>query len=101
MESRVDAVAFFVFFAGTAGARIVAADFGACANRLGRFGLRSAGLILHFLFLALLFAFHFASKSRERRRRFFGDASGSAGSGCKRTGRRWRSLARRLRTAFA
>ena len=58
----VEAVAFFVFFAGAAGARIVAADFGAGADGLGRLGLGRASLILHFLFLALLLAFHFAGE---------------------------------------
>ena len=54
------AVAFFVFFAGAAGAGIVAADFGAGADGFWRFGLRGAGLILQVFLLALLFAFELA-----------------------------------------
>jgi hypothetical protein len=52
-------VAFLVFLARTARARIVAADFRAGAHRLGRFGLRRAGLILQIFLLALLAAFDF------------------------------------------
>jgi hypothetical protein len=50
-------VAFFVFFAGAAGAGIVAAYFCCGADWLGRFGLGGAGLVLQILLLALLFAF--------------------------------------------
>ena len=56
-RSCVDAVAFFVFFAGAAGTGVVAADFGAGAHRFGRLGLRGAGLILQILLVALLFTF--------------------------------------------
>src|SRR5579863_9875666 len=51
---RSRAVALLVFFAGAAGARIVAPDFRAGANRLGGFGLRGAGLKLEILLLAAL-----------------------------------------------
>jgi hypothetical protein len=49
-------VAFFVFFAGAAGAGVVTAYFGAGADGLGRFGLGGAGLVLQIFLLALLFA---------------------------------------------
>ena len=57
-------MAFLVFFAGAAGAGVVAADFGAGANGLGGFGLGGAGLILKILFVALLTALHIASEGR-------------------------------------
>ena len=45
-RSCVDAVAFFVFFAGAARAGIVASNFCAGADRFGGFGLRWPRLIL-------------------------------------------------------
>ena len=54
---RGGAVALFVFFAGAAGAGIVAADFGAGADAFGGFGLSGAGLVLEILLGALLAAF--------------------------------------------
>jgi hypothetical protein len=59
-QSYVGAVAFFVFFAGAAGAWIVSAYLGACADRLWRFGLRWPRLVLQLFLLALLLALHFA-----------------------------------------
>src|ERR1700722_513669 len=53
------AVALFVLLAGAARAGIVAADFGAGADGLGRFDWRVASLKLHLLFLATLLAFDF------------------------------------------
>src|SRR5712672_4283251 len=61
LRLRCGAVAFFVFFAGAAGAWVVAAYFGAGADGLGGFGLRGAGLILQIFLLALLFALELAS----------------------------------------
>src|SRR4029077_14302630 len=61
-QLRICAVAFFVLFAGAAGARVVAAHFCAGAGRCGRFGLRGAGLILQLFLLALLLALHFAGE---------------------------------------
>src|SRR5882724_10545016 len=102
-NSRVCAVALFVFFAGATGARIVAANFGASAHGLRRLSLCRAGLILQFFFLALLFAFHCARERRQLR--------GSFGSTSRRTGccrqwarpsrrRIWRLVAALLRSAF-
>jgi len=53
-------MAFFVFLAGAAGARIIAADLSSCANRLGRLGLRGSCLVLQISLLALLFALELA-----------------------------------------
>ena len=50
-------MAFFVFFAGAAGAGVVAAYFGGGADWFWWFGLGCTGLILQILLLALLFAF--------------------------------------------
>src|SRR5580704_8445890 len=76
------AVAFFVFFAGAAGAGIVAADFGAGADGLGGFGLRGAGLVLQLFLLALLFALHLAGElGQALRGRFAGAGGGSTGNG--------------------
>jgi hypothetical protein len=61
-RSCVGAVAFFVFFAGAAGAGVVAAYFCAGADGFWSFGLCGAGLILQLFLLALLFALHFAGK---------------------------------------
>jgi hypothetical protein len=47
-------VALFVFFARAAGAGVVAADFGACADRLWCFDGRRASLKLEILLLAFL-----------------------------------------------
>src|SRR5580693_1601684 len=55
-RSCVGTVAFFVFFAGAAGAGIVAAYFCACTDGLWRFGLLGARLVLQFFLLALLLA---------------------------------------------
>src|SRR5882724_8339281 len=87
-NSRVGAVALFVFFAGAAGARIVAANFGASAHGLRCFRLCRAGLILQFFFLALLFAFHCARERRQLRGSFGGTRSRT---GCCRqwAWRRW------------
>ena len=90
-------MAFFVFFAGAAGAGVVTADLGARANWFWRFGLRRAGLILHFFFLALLLTLHFAGERGKGRRGFFGYARRGTGGGCKGTRCRRRSLALRLR----
>ena len=86
------AVAFFVFFAGAAGAGVVAADFGGGADGFGRFGLACAGLILQILLLALLFAIELARNVGQALSRSFRGAS------C-RTGhrRRWSAGTRRLR----
>src|ERR1700757_964029 len=65
------AVAFLVFFAGAAGARVVAAYFCAGADGLGRFGLRGAGLILQIFLLALLAALELASNFGEALRLAF------------------------------
>src|SRR5262249_24980670 len=83
-RSRVGAVAFLVFFAGAAGAGIVAADFGAGADGLGRFGLSGAGLVLQFLFLALLTALHVAGEWGQARGSFMDGACCGAGDcrGC-------------------
>src|SRR6267378_203426 len=80
-ELRCDTVAFFVFFAGAAGAWIVAAYFGAGAYGLRRFGLRGAGLILQIFLLALLFALELASDFRETLRLAFAGPRGGAGYG--------------------
>ena len=53
-------MALLVFFAGAAGTRIVAANFGSSADGLGRFGLRRAGLILQILLLTRLAALDLA-----------------------------------------
>ena len=70
-------VAFFVFFAGAAGAGIVTADFCAGANGLGRLGLRGASLILQFFFLALMLALHLAREGGQLLG--FGNARSGAG----------------------
>ena len=83
----VDAVAFFVFFAGAAGARVVAADFGAGADGLGGFGLRGACLILQLFLLALLFAFHIAGEvGQALRSGLFGAGCGAGDGGARTTG---------------
>src|SRR5271168_4166613 len=87
-RSCVGAVAFFVFFAGAAGAGVVAADFGAGADGFWGFGLRGACLILQLFLLALLFALHGAGEVGKalRSRRFAGAGSGSTGNGGVRAG---------------
>jgi len=72
-------VAFFVFFAGAAGTLVVAADFCAGANWLGRFGLRGAGLILQIFLLTLLLALELARDLWEALRSWFARASGGTG----------------------
>jgi hypothetical protein len=74
----VGAVAFFVFFAGAAGAGIVAAYFGAGTDGFGGFGLGWAGLILQFFLLPFLLALHFAGKGGEALWRRFAGAGGCA-----------------------
>src|SRR5579872_584586 len=54
--SGIAAAAFFVFFAGAAGTKIVAAGFGASADLLGGFGFFGAGLQLQILLGAALTA---------------------------------------------
>src|SRR2546425_1098723 len=88
------AVAFLVFLARAARARIIAADFRAGTHRFRRFRLRGTGLILQFALLALLPAFHFTGKARQILRRSLASTRRSAGHG--RSGA-WR-LTRRLRT---
>src|SRR5712692_2832029 len=73
------AVAFFVFFAGAAGAWIVAAYFGAGSDWLGRFGLGGSGLILQIFLLALLAALDLSGDFRETLRLAFAGTGGSAG----------------------
>ena len=51
IPSCVDAVAFLVFFPRATGARVVAAYFRGGADRLRRFGLGRAGLILQIFLL--------------------------------------------------
>src|SRR5438445_6719820 len=75
------AVAFLVFLARAAWARIIAADFRARAHGLGRFRLRGTGLILQFTLLALLPAFHFTGKALQILRRSLAGARRSAGNG--------------------
>ena len=75
------AVAFFVFFAGAAGTRVVAAYFGAGTDGLGGFGLRGAGLILQIFLLALLFALELAGDFGQALLRRFAGACGGAGYG--------------------
>jgi hypothetical protein len=53
-------VAFFVFFAGAAGAGIVAAYFCGSTDWLWWFGLGGTGLILQIFLLALLLAVELA-----------------------------------------
>src|SRR6267142_5892632 len=79
LRLRCGAVAFFVFFAGAAGAWIVAAYFGAGSDWLGRFRLRGAGLILQIFLLALLFALELARDFRETLRLAFAGTRGGAG----------------------
>src|SRR2546425_9923418 len=88
------AVAFLVFLARAARARIIAADFRARAHGLWRFRLRGTGLILQFALLALLPAFHFTGKARQILRRSLASTRRSAGHGGSGA---WR-LARRPRT---
>ena len=84
-RSCVDAVALFVFLAGAAGTWVVASDFGACAHRFGRLGLRGTGLILQILLLALLFAFEL---SRDIGQALLGDRlAGARRAGSDRCGR--------------
>src|SRR5882762_8326931 len=99
LRLRCGAVAFFVFFAGAAGAWIVAAYFGAGADWLGSFGLGGAGLILQIFLLALLFALELASDFRETLRLAFAGPRGGAGYGGLRSTGAWRraSTAGRLR----
>src|SRR6267154_2656834 len=87
LRLRCGAVAFFVFFAGAAGAWIVAAYFGAGADWLGSFGLRGAGLILQIFLLALLFALELAGDFRETLRLAFAGTRGRAGYGGLRSTR--------------
>ncbi len=78
-------MAFFVFFPGATGTRIIAADFSAGANGLGRFRLRGSCLVLQFFLLALLLALHFAGESRQTRgRNWFFRARGGTGHGSLR-----------------
>ena len=65
---------FLVFFAGAAGAGIVAADFSARAYWLGRFRLRRTRLILQIFLLALLTTFDLTRDLRK--------TLGFAGAGC-------------------
>src|SRR6267154_139694 len=81
---RCGAVAFFVFFAGAAGAWIVAAYFSAGADWLGRFGLRGAGLILQILLLALRLALRLARDFRQTLRFAFAGPRGGASYGSLR-----------------
>ena len=60
------AAALLVLLAAAARAGIVAADLGAGADRLGRFGLGGAGLLLELLLLALLAALDFALLATRR-----------------------------------
>ena len=76
---RLSAVALLVFFAGAAGAGIVAADFSARAYWLGRIRLRRTRLILQIFLLALLTAFDLTRDFREMLR--FAGTSRGAGSG--------------------
>src|SRR6266446_1505624 len=78
-ESYACAVALFVLLAGAAGARFVAADLGAGAHGLGRFGLRGTGLILQIALVALLAALDFARNARQMLR--LAGACGGAGDG--------------------
>ena len=78
-------MAFFVFFAGAAGARVVAAYFCAGAYGLGRFGLRGAGLILQIFLLALLLALELASHFGKALRLAVTGACGGAGYGSLRS----------------
>src|SRR5258708_38438870 len=73
------AVTFFVFFAGAAGAWVVAADFCAGTDWLGRFGLRGAGLILQIFLLALLLALELARGLGETLGSRFARTCGCAG----------------------
>src|SRR5580700_6371994 len=94
-QSYVGAVAFFVFLAGAAGAGIVSADLGACADRLWRFGLRWPCLVLQLFLLALLLALHFAREGWQALRRRFAGAGCGAGDRGVRTRAHW--LRRRWR----
>src|ERR1700676_1817792 len=85
LRSCCCAVALFVFFAGAAGAGVVAADFCAGAYGLRGFGLRGAGLILQIFLLALLFALKLARYFREALRARFACARGGAGNGSLRS----------------
>src|SRR5580658_7802194 len=89
-RSCVGAVAFFVFFAGAAGAGVVAAYFGAGADGFGGFGLRGAGLVLQFFLLALLLALHLAGEFGQALRRRFTGAGCGAGHGCACALTNWR-----------
>src|SRR5258708_32321747 len=73
------AVTFFVFFAGAAGAWVVAADFCAGTDWLGRFGLRGAGLVLEIFLVALLLALELARDLGETLGSRFARTSGGAG----------------------
>ena len=75
------AVAFFVFFAGTAGAGVVATYFGACADWLRSFSLCGAGLVLQILLLALLFALELAGDFGKTLGLAFADTRGGASYG--------------------
>src|SRR5258705_321667 len=99
LRLRCGAVAFFVFFAGTAGAWVVAAYFGAGADGLRRFGLGGAGLILQIFLLALLAAFNLSGDFGKTLRLAFAGTRGGAGYGGLRASRTWgrASTAGRLR----
>ena len=75
-------MAFFVFFAGAAGAGVVAAYFGGGADWLWWFGLGCAGLILQILLLALLFAFELTGYVGQALRWWFRRAGCGAGYSC-------------------
>src|SRR5713101_2485788 len=98
-HSCAGAVAFLVFFAGAARTGIIAADFGAGADGLGRFGLRGAGLILQIFLLALLAALDLPGDFRETLRLACCGARGGAGHGGLRASGPWRrsTTAGRLR----
>src|SRR5437763_1504149 len=93
LRSSSRAVAFLVFFAGAAGTRIVAPDFRASPNRLGRLSLGRASLILQIFLLTLLPALDLARDFRQVLR--LTGARGSTSRGCVCA--RGTQLTRRLR----
>src|SRR5262249_21341269 len=98
-QSCAGAVAFLVFLAGAAGARVIAANFCAGAYGLWSFGLCGTCLILQFFFLALLLALHFFCKGRKLSWSFRNACGGARGCS-ERT--RWRRCGRSwLRSAFS
>src|SRR6266852_7861652 len=95
-ELRGGAVAFFVFFAGAAGAWIVAAYFCAGADWLGSFGLGGAGLILQIFLLALLAALDLSGDFGETLWLAFAGTRGCAGDRGLRSATSRRGSALRL-----